>query len=48
MKQMQQYDKQLCEELDDLYEVKLAKEKKVEQLKEDIERDALKFVIWFI
>lgn len=39
---MMQYDKQLCEELDDLYELKMAKEKKIEQLKEEIERDARK------
>lgn len=39
---MMQYDKQLCEELDDLYEIKMSKEKKIEQLKEEIERDARK------
>lgn len=42
LKQMIQYDKTLCEELDDLYETKQAKEKKVEQLKDEIERDAHK------
>lgn len=41
---MMQHDKNLCEELDEIYESKLLKEKKIEQLKEEIERDALKFV----
>lgn len=39
---MNQYDKTLCEELDDLYEAKMAKEKKIEQLKDEIERDSHK------
>lgn len=42
---MIQYDKNLCEELDELYDAKSAKEKKIEELKEDIERDARKLVI---
>ena len=45
---MIQYDKQICEELDDMYEVKLAKEKKIEQLKEEIEREAHKLKFYFI
>jgi hypothetical protein len=36
------YDKSLCEELDDLYEAKLAKEKKIEQLKDELHRDSIK------
>jgi len=39
---MIQYDKSLCEQLDELYESKLAKEKKIEQLKDDIHKDAVK------
>jgi hypothetical protein len=39
---MIQYDKSLCEELDDIYETKLAKEKKIEQLKDEIHRDTIK------
>ncbi|RNA31071.1 hypothetical protein BpHYR1_023928 [Brachionus plicatilis] len=42
LKEMIQYDKNLCEQLDDIYDSKLAKEKKIEQLKEDIHRDTLK------
>lgn len=41
---MIQYDKKLCEELDDLYEMKLAKEKKIDQLKDEIHRDTIKYV----
>jgi hypothetical protein len=39
---MIQFDKKLCEELDDLYETKLAKEKKIDQLKDEIHRDSVK------
>jgi hypothetical protein len=39
---MIQYDKSICEELDELYEIKVAKEKKLDQLKEEIQRDANK------
>jgi hypothetical protein len=39
---MIQYDKSICEELDELYEAKLAKEKKIDQLKEEIQRDSNK------
>ena len=39
---MIQYDKSLCEQLDDLYETKLAKEKKIEQLKDEMHRDTIK------
>jgi hypothetical protein len=39
---MIQYDKSICEELDELYELKTAKEKKIEQLKDEIQRDANK------
>lgn len=39
---MIQWDKSLCEQLDEIYESKLAKEKKIEQLKEDIHRDTIK------
>jgi hypothetical protein len=39
---MIQYDKSLCEQLDELYETKLAKEKKIEQLKDDIHKDSIK------
>ena len=39
---MIQYDKSLCEQLDDIYEAKLAKEKKMDQLKEEIHRDTVK------
>ena len=37
-----QYDKSLCEQLDDLYENKLAKEKKIEQLKDEMHRESIK------
>jgi hypothetical protein len=40
---MIQYDKKLCEELDDLYEMKLAKEKKIDQLKDEMHRDTIKY-----
>ena len=39
---MIQFDKSICEQLDDIYETKLAKEKKNEQLKEEIHRDTTK------
>ena len=39
---MIQWDKSLCEQLDDLYETKMAKEKKVESLKEEIHKDSIK------
>ena len=39
---MIQYDKSLCEQLDELYETKLAKEKKIEQLRDDIHKDSIK------
>ena len=39
---MIQYDKSLCEQLDDLYETKLAREKKIDQLKEEVHRDTIK------
>jgi hypothetical protein len=39
---MIQFDKSICEQLDDIYETKLAKEKKIEQLKEEIHRDTTK------
>jgi hypothetical protein len=39
---MIQYDKSICEELDELYESKTAKEKKIDQLKEEISREANK------
>lgn len=41
---MMQMEKSLVEELDDLYENKLAKEKKIEQLKDEIQRDSIKWV----
>ena len=39
---MIQFDKNLCEQLDEIYENKLAKEKKIEQLKDEIHRDTIK------
>lgn len=39
---MIQWDKSLCEQLDDIYEGKMAKEKKMDQLKEDIHKDTIK------
>ncbi len=39
---MIQWDKSLCEQLDEIYESKLAKEKKIDQLKDDIHRDTIK------
>ena len=39
---MIQWDKSICEQLDDLYESKLAKEKKIKQLEEDMHRDSVK------
>ena len=39
---MIQWDKNLCEQLDEIYESKLAKEKKLEQIKDDIHRDTIK------
>lgn len=42
LKMMIQWDKSLCEQLDDIYENKLAKEKKMEQLKDEIHKDTIK------
>lgn len=42
LKMMIQWDKSLCEQLDDIYEAKLAKEKKIEQLKEETHKDTIK------
>lgn len=42
LKEMIQYDKSICEELDGIYESKLAKEKQIERLKDDIQREANK------
>ncbi len=39
---MMQMEKGLVEDLDELYEAKLAKEKKIEQLRDEIQRDTIK------
>ena len=44
---MIQWDKSLCEQLDDIYESKQAKEKKIEQLKDEIHKDTIKYVTNF-
>lgn len=44
---MIQWDKSLCEQLDDIYESKVAKEKKVEALKDEIHKDTIKYFICF-
>jgi len=41
---MLQWDKSLCEQLDDIYESKQVKEKKIEQLKDEIHKDTIKYV----
>ncbi|CAF0828864.1 unnamed protein product [Brachionus calyciflorus] len=42
LKEMLQYEKNICEQLDDIFDSKVAKEKKIEQLKEEIHRDTIK------
>ena len=39
---MLQFDKKLCEDLDDLFESKASKEKQIELLREEIQRDVSK------
>ena len=41
---MIQWDNSLCEQLDEIYEAKVAKEKKIEQLKDEIHRDTIKYL----
>ena len=41
---MIQWDKSLCEQLDEIYEAKVVKEKKIEQLKDEIHRDTIKYL----
>jgi hypothetical protein len=41
---MIQWDKSLCDELDEIYELKSAKEKKRDQLTAEIHKDTIKFV----
>lgn len=42
LKMMLQWDKSLCEQLDDIYESKTAKEKKIEALKDEVHKDTIK------
>jgi hypothetical protein len=42
IKTMIQYDRNICEQLQELDQIKMAKQKKIDQLKEDIHRDTIK------